>query len=349
MPLCLLGLGSNLGDRGRLLDEALVRLQRPPEISVAQRSRYHETRPVGGPPAQPAYLNAVAVLDTSLSPQALLFELQTTENGLGRQREELWGPRTIDLDLLLYDEVLLAEPELIIPHPRMGWRRFVLEPAAEVAAEMRHPGIGWTIAQLLMHLNSTPWYMAIAGPIGVGKTAVAGEVAEKTNGRLMAEQFDSARLDVFYHDPSSHAWQIELEFLKQRALQLAAGDSAWARQETADRRRLLVRTIAGLRQRLALCRAMDDLPGPLGGGTTNSCEAAVDCVASRPIGDTAGAGSIAAGARARNCSGSTSWRESSGLWNLDCLRRKDPSFAWTPWTRRLRLPSWRLPSRRCGK
>ena len=232
MPLCLLGLGSNLGDRGRLLDEALVRLQRPPEISVAQRSRYHETRPVGGPPAQPAYLNAVAVLDTSLSPQALLFELQTTENGLGRQREELWGPRTIDLDLLLYDEVLLAEPELIIPHPRMGWRRFVLEPGCRRSPrELRHPGIGWTIAQLLMHLNSTPWYMAIAGPIGVGKTAVAGEVAEKTNGRLMAEQFDSARLDVFYHDPSSHAWQIELEFLKQRALQLAAGDSAWARQE----------------------------------------------------------------------------------------------------------------------
>ena len=76
----------------------------------------------------------------------------------------------------------------------MAWRRFVLEPAAEVAPEMLHPGTGWTIARLLDHLNQTPWYMAIAGPIGVGKSSLAAEIAEKSGARLLAEQFDSARL-----------------------------------------------------------------------------------------------------------------------------------------------------------
>ena len=231
MPLCLIGLGSNLGDRSGLLDEALVRLQRHPNIEVARQSRYHETLPVGGPDAQPAYLNAAAVLQTSLSPQALLAELQKTEADLGRQRIEHWGPRTIDLDLLLYDDLTLADPDLVIPHPRMAWRRFVLEPAAEVAPEMLHPGTGWTIARLLEHLNQTPWYLAIAGPIGVGKSCLAGEIAEKSGARLLAEQFDPARLEAFYRNPSSHAWQIELEFLEQRARQLAIGQPEWSRQD----------------------------------------------------------------------------------------------------------------------
>ena len=231
MPLCLLGLGSNLGDRSRLLDEALVRLQRPPEISVAQGAG--TTRPVrwaDPPPSRPISMPSRSWTRPCLR-RPSLPNCKPPKSLLAEQRAEPWGPRTIDLDLLLYDGLILAEPELIIPHPRMGWRRFVLEPAAEVAAEMLHPGFGCTIAQLLARLNTTPWYLAIAGAIGAGKTAVAGEVAEKTGGRLLAEQFDSARLDVFYHDPSSHAWQIELEFLKQRARQLAASDVTWTRQD----------------------------------------------------------------------------------------------------------------------
>jgi 2-amino-4-hydroxy-6-hydroxymethyldihydropteridine diphosphokinase len=230
MPLCLLGLGSNLGDRSGLLDEALLRLQRHPNIKVAKQSRRHETDPVGGPGAQPPYLNAAAVLHTSLSPQALLAEFQKVEADLGRQRSEYWGPRTIDLDLLLYDNLTLSDPNLVIPHPRMAWRRFVLEPAAEVAPEMLHPGTGWTIARLLEHLNRTPWYLAIAGPIGAGKGYLAGEIAEKSGARLLADQFDSARLETFCHDPSSLAWQIELEFLERRARQLAMGQPEWSGQ-----------------------------------------------------------------------------------------------------------------------
>src|SRR5208283_701934 len=188
--------------------------------------RYHETLPVGGP-AQSAYLNAAAVLQTSLSPQALLAELQRAETDLGRQRFETWGPRTVDLDLLLYDNLVMAEPNLVVPHPRMAWRRFVLEPAAEVAPEMLHPSTAWTITRLLNHLNQTPWYLAIAGPIGVGKSRLAAEIAEKTNARLLDEQFDPARLETFYGNPYSHAWQIELEFLEQRASQLAIGQAEW--------------------------------------------------------------------------------------------------------------------------
>src|SRR5271157_549158 len=149
MPLCLIGLGSNLGDRSGLIDEALARLQRHQNIEVVRRSRYHDTLSVGGPDAQPAFLNAAAVLQTSLSPQFLLAELQRAEVDLGRQRIERWGPRTIDLDLLIYDNLTRNDPDIVIPHPRMTWRRFVLEPAAEIASEMLHAGMGWTIAQLL--------------------------------------------------------------------------------------------------------------------------------------------------------------------------------------------------------
>jgi 2-amino-4-hydroxy-6-hydroxymethyldihydropteridine diphosphokinase len=227
MPLCLIGLGSNLGDREGLLHEALIGLQRHGNIEVLRWSRYYETLPVGGPPGQAAYLNAAAVLRTSLSPRALLAELQGVEIGLGRQRNVRWGARTVDLDLLLYENLTVADPDLVIPHPRMAWRRFVLEPAAEVAPEMLHPGTGWSVGRLLEHLNQTPWYLALAGPIGVGKSCLASEIAKKSGARLLAEQFDLARLEAFYRNPSSLALEIELEFLQQRARQLRSDQSEW--------------------------------------------------------------------------------------------------------------------------
>ena len=208
-----------------------LRLQQHPDIKVARQSRYYETRPAGGPDGQSAFLNAAAVLQTSLSPQTLLTELQKIEADLGRRRIEHWGPRTIDLDLLLYDNLTQTGPDLVIPHPRMAWRRFVLEPAAEVAPKMLHPVMGWSVARLLGHLNQTPWYLAIAGPIGVGKSHLAGEIAEKQAARLLAEQFDPFRLEAFYRNPSSHAWQIELEFLEQRARQLAIDQPEWSQHD----------------------------------------------------------------------------------------------------------------------
>ncbi len=222
MPTCLLGLGSNLGDSARLLSEAVARLKSHPHIEVLRQSRFRETSPVGGPAGQAAYLNAAAVVRTSLSPRELLTVCQEIENSLGRRREERWGPRTIDIDLLLYDDLVLNERDLQIPHPRMAWRRFVLEPAAEIAAEMVHPVIGWTVGHLRYHLNSTPWYLAIEGPSISHKHVLAAKVCDRLGARFLTNPFDLAR------NPSSHSLQLELEFLKKRARELDAADPAWA-------------------------------------------------------------------------------------------------------------------------
>ncbi len=147
MPVCLIGLGSNEGNRQATLDAAVAELARQPQITIAAVSSWCETAPIGGPPQQARFLNGALRAETSLEPHALLSCLQRIENRLGRQRAERWGPRTIDLDLLLYDKLVLDTPSLVLPHPRMAWRRFVLKPAAEVAGAMLHPTIGWTVAR----------------------------------------------------------------------------------------------------------------------------------------------------------------------------------------------------------
>src|SRR5262245_24890681 len=148
MANCLLSLGSNLGDRGAHLQASLRCLGSLPQTSLIAQSSFRDTNPVGGPAAQDPYLNAAALIETSLALHQLLAQLQRIENELGRIRTERWGPRTIDLDLLLYDQLEIESPELTLPHPRMSFRRFVLEPAAEIAAEMVYPINGWTIRRL---------------------------------------------------------------------------------------------------------------------------------------------------------------------------------------------------------
>src|SRR5262249_16925250 len=113
-----IALGTNLGDRQVNLDRALEMLRATPGITVGPVSTYHETDPVGGPPDQGKYLNAAAALETSLSPHELLRVLLDIENQLGRVRNERFGPRTIDLDLLLYGNQTCQTPELTLPHPR---------------------------------------------------------------------------------------------------------------------------------------------------------------------------------------------------------------------------------------
>ncbi len=216
MPVCLIGLGSNQGNRQATLDAALAELARQPQITIAAVSPWHETAPIGGPPQQARFLNGACRAETSLPPHALLSCVQQIENRLGRQRAEHWGPRTIDLDLLLYDKLVLDTPPLVLPHPRMAWRRFVLQPAAEVAGAMLHPTIGWTVARLLEHLNTAPCYVALTGPIAAGKTQLAQRLAAAVSARLIAEQPDWDRLDAFYADPARHGWPTELDFLRQR-------------------------------------------------------------------------------------------------------------------------------------
>ncbi|MFV2067119.1 MAG: 2-amino-4-hydroxy-6-hydroxymethyldihydropteridine diphosphokinase [Pirellulales bacterium] len=164
MAVALIGLGSNVGDRHALLRQAVEGLRGCVGVESIHSSSWHVTAPVGGPAEQGAYLNGAVRLVTSLPPGRLLAVLQEIELSGGRTRERHWGPRTLDLDLLLYDRLILHRPKLEIPHPRMAFRRFVLAPAAEVAADMPHPVIGWTVGQLLAHLDSATDYVAIAGP-----------------------------------------------------------------------------------------------------------------------------------------------------------------------------------------
>ncbi len=233
MTVCLIGLGSNQGNRQANLQQALQHLQHTPGCSSLACSSWHTTTPVGGPPGQNDFLNAAVRLETSLPPQALLARLLEIENLLGRQRLEHWGPRPIDLDLLLYEDLVLNTPSLVLPHPRMAWRRFVLEPAAEVAADLKHPQIGWTVGQLLAHLNATPPYVAITGPIAVGKSRLAERLAQFLSARYLSERPNWSRLEEFYreqavdavHRPAGSALETELEFLHDRAQLLAK--SAW--------------------------------------------------------------------------------------------------------------------------
>jgi 2-amino-4-hydroxy-6-hydroxymethyldihydropteridine diphosphokinase len=141
------GLGSNLGDREQLIREAA-------ELIAAKRlSTIRETEP-WGLEDQPQFLNAVAELETSLTPRHLLDRLLEVERRLGRERSgPRWGPRTIDLDLLLYGEQALDEPGLVVPHPRLGERAFVLEPLAELVPAQKIPGNG-TVAEALAGLQS---------------------------------------------------------------------------------------------------------------------------------------------------------------------------------------------------
>lgn len=147
--LAAVALGSNLGDRAGAIRAAFVRLGGLAGTRVLRASALFETLPVG-PGEQGLYLNAAAVLATTLPPDELLGGLLETERELGRDRSsgERWGPRVIDLDLLLYGEQTLSGPGLTLPHPRMCERAFVLVPLAEVAGDWPVPGVGLTVGEL---------------------------------------------------------------------------------------------------------------------------------------------------------------------------------------------------------
>jgi pantoate--beta-alanine ligase len=153
MAICLVGLGSNLGDRVSQLSAALDALRSLRQTRLLRHSTLIETAPVGGPAGQERYLNGAALIETELPVEELWSQLSQIEQQLGRERRERWGPRTIDLDLLLYDQQIVHTSEVTVPHPRLGERRFVLEPAVEIAPEMRDTGSGRTIRELLERLG----------------------------------------------------------------------------------------------------------------------------------------------------------------------------------------------------
>ncbi|MBI4582319.1 MAG: 2-amino-4-hydroxy-6-hydroxymethyldihydropteridine diphosphokinase [Planctomycetes bacterium] len=150
--VAFIGMGANLGHREATIRAALDRLRQAPGVAAVTSSSLHETAAVGGPAGQPPYLNGAARIETTLEPEPLLDLLLNIERMLGRVRREKWGPRIIDLDLLLFDDRVIDTPRLTVPHPRLHERRFVLEPLAEVAGEVRHPVLNQTIPELLARL-----------------------------------------------------------------------------------------------------------------------------------------------------------------------------------------------------
>jgi 2-amino-4-hydroxy-6-hydroxymethyldihydropteridine diphosphokinase len=146
-----IALGSNLGDSRSILNGAIDRLRSQPQIALIAVSSWYLTAPVG--PPQPDYLNGCATLQTSLEPLDLLTTLQAIETEFGRVREQHWGARTLDLDLLLYDDRIIDTPSLQVPHPRMTERAFVMIPLAEIAPDWIEPRSGYAIADLCDRLE----------------------------------------------------------------------------------------------------------------------------------------------------------------------------------------------------
>ena len=150
-----IGLGSNLGERESMIRQALEAMSTLPDTELVRASSLYDTEPVGDA-EQPNFLNAVAEIETDLPARQLLWNLLLIEKRLGRERTRRWGPRTIDLDLLLYGAETIEEDDLRVPHPELTRRAFVLVPLIELEPLLVHPGTGETMLTHLSKLGARP-------------------------------------------------------------------------------------------------------------------------------------------------------------------------------------------------
>lgn len=227
MATCLIGLGANVGHRQALLEEALDAIQSTSRMEIVATSSWHETRPVGlNAPASP-FLNGAAVMRTDLAPSAVLSRLLAVESQLGRVRSQRWESRPVDLDLLLYDDRIEISDNLVIPHPRLSFRRFVLEPACEIAPSWRDPVSERRLEQLLDHLNQTPPYVVI---VAGNRASVANLLTDLPEQTTLPVTVLSREAEVHTEpvDPASCSIDAPLEWLECRMARvneaLAGGD-----------------------------------------------------------------------------------------------------------------------------
>ncbi len=223
-----IGLGSNLGDREGTIRAALQILGGNGSIEVTRVSDLVETAPLGQM-AQPNYLNGVAEIRTRLEAQELLRRFKATEAALGRQPHAKWASRTIDLDLLLYGDRIVQENGLVVPHPDVPLRSFVLEGLCQLNPGLIHPVLREPMSELLQRLNGgsfvldpeTPQLVSVAGVIGVGKTTLAKKLGEVLRAPVLFEPYDTNPfLPEVYAGKSELALDSQLYFLVFRSQQL---------------------------------------------------------------------------------------------------------------------------------
>lgn len=237
----MISLGSNQGNRLALIESCIALIHN--EVAVVVKvSKIYET-PSWGFESDPFY-NCVLLLHTSKAPQKLLNQLLKVEKKLGRVRNQVaaYQPRPIDIDIIAFDEDIVATETLQIPHPHLQDRKFVLQPMLDLGSNWVHPIVKKSIAQLLAETKDTssitavhtlvspieklalqPFnYIAIEGNIGAGKTTLASKLAEDCNAKLVLERFaDNPFLPKFYKDQSRYAFPLEMSFLADRYQQLS--------------------------------------------------------------------------------------------------------------------------------
>ncbi|MHC4396118.1 MAG: 2-amino-4-hydroxy-6-hydroxymethyldihydropteridine diphosphokinase [Planctomycetota bacterium] len=223
-----IGLGSNLGDRTDNIDKAVKMLTKVLDVEVAHVSNLSETAPLGQT-NQPNYLNAVARIKTTLTAEQLHTKTTDIETSLGREKQEKWAPRTIDLDILLFGAEVINQPDLTIPHSQMHLRSFVLNGLCQLNPQLLHPVLKESTGELLARLNGAdfvrnpdlPQLISIAGVIGVGKTTLTKKLAEVFGCKTLLEPYDTNPFmpDV-YAGKKEVALDSQLYFLTHRVEQL---------------------------------------------------------------------------------------------------------------------------------
>jgi 2-amino-4-hydroxy-6-hydroxymethyldihydropteridine diphosphokinase len=227
--IAYIGLGSNQGDRAGMIRSAMDAISHTEGLRLLRSGRVIETKALSFNP-QPDYFNTVVEVETTLPPSELFKHLQSIENQLGRVRNEKWGPRTIDLDLLLYGESVIKQPGLSIPHKQLHLRSFVLNGLCELCPDRLHPAIKVSYSELLRRLNgcdfaldnTRPQLISIAGPIGVGKSTLANGLLNCLPVKGIFEEYDkNPYLPKVYAGQKELALDSELYFLTSSVSQLS--------------------------------------------------------------------------------------------------------------------------------
>ena len=211
---CLVAFGSNEGESSSIFQEVVERLKQSHEIEELRCSEPLITAPVGGPKQQRDYLNACFRLRTKLEPAELFGLLMVMEADLGRERRQRWGSRKIDLDLLLHggSRYLDEQSNLEVPHPRMTFRRFVLEPAVEIAADMMHCVAGMSLSELLEHIETTEDRIRLFSDQERSSIETLQTICRDLGWEFSASslspvpsKFEAAKLNVYFPDESETA------------------------------------------------------------------------------------------------------------------------------------------------